>query len=311
MAIWSDIADWIGPCPNKTAGGMGSVYGVVLHIQDGNQQGSISWFRNPSSGVSSHFLVPKTGRAVQIVDTADKAWCQKAGNTNWLSVENEGHTGDVLTPSQVEQCAKILARAHRDYGVPLQQTDSTSGRGLGWHGMGGAAWGNHTSCPGAPIVAQRGDIIGQAEKIISGQEGIAVADVEEIYRQLKGIRYIVDRIVDCTGYPGVEGLTFHQNGQLFNAASLFVDGRKPYGGQADPSADDPQSYIDRRIQLILDSVRSSSVALSDVQVAELSRVLSESVTSQLSALTSQVSRMADVSTALREAIVAAGAAAGS
>lgn len=171
MALWQDIATWIGPSPNKVSGGMSTVVGVVLHIQDGNEQGTEAWQRNPGSQVSSHFLAPKTapyGRGKQMVDTADRAWAQAAGNLHWLSIECEGVTGQVLTPDQIEFCAEVLARAHEIYRVPIVSTDSPNTPGLGWHGMGGAAWGGHFSCPGDPIKAQRPQIIARALQIVLG-----------------------------------------------------------------------------------------------------------------------------------------------
>jgi len=56
----------------------------------------------------------------------------------------------------------------RTYGVPAQITDDPNGYGLGWHGMGGAAWGNHPDCPGEPIKAQRQQILDRAIAINAG-----------------------------------------------------------------------------------------------------------------------------------------------
>lgn len=151
------------PVPNCTKDGQESVHGVVLHIMEGTLDGSDSWFRNPSSQASSHFGVGTDGRIYQWVDTADRAWAQAAGNRDWLSIEHEGHAGDSLTAAQLAATARILAWAHTQHGVPLQSTDSVDGRGLGWHGMGGSAWGGHTGCPGDPIKAQRGAIIAAAK----------------------------------------------------------------------------------------------------------------------------------------------------
>jgi hypothetical protein len=150
-----------------TPGGMKTVRGVVLHIQDGHEAGTEAWQKNPAASVSSHFLAPKVGHLKQMVDTRDMAWCQRAGNPNWLSVENEGFTGDSLTPDQIESNAQVLARAHRVFGVPLQITDSPSVGGLGWHGMGYPDWG-HQLCPGKPVIAQRPLIIARAVEIVAG-----------------------------------------------------------------------------------------------------------------------------------------------
>ncbi|MEU6925468.1 peptidoglycan-binding protein [Streptomyces sp. NPDC046631] len=147
------------PVPNCTKGGQDAVHGVVLHIMAGTLDGSDSWFRNPSSQASAHFGVGKDGRIYQWVDTADRAWAQGNGNRTWLSIEHEGQGGDSLTADQLQATASIVAWMHQTHGVKLQSTDSPSGRGIGWHGMGGTAWGGHTACPGTPIKNQRAAII--------------------------------------------------------------------------------------------------------------------------------------------------------
>lgn len=169
--IYSDMATWVGPTPNRTAGGMGTVYGAVLHIQEGNEAGTEAWQKNPAAQVSSHFLAPKSGRLRQMVDTADRAWCQAAGNTHWWSIEIEGHSGDRLTADQLEACAQVLARAHRDKGVPLAATNNpnaTNPAGLGYHAMGGNPWGGHFDCPGQPIIDARPAIVARAQQIVGG-----------------------------------------------------------------------------------------------------------------------------------------------
>lgn len=155
-------AQWIGPTPNMTAGGMGTVRGLVLHIDQGSEAGSIAWCMNPASQVSAHFFNPKSGGLAQMVDTADMAWAEVDGNPNWISVEHEGNSGDSLTSSQIANDAALLAWLHAQYGVPLVATDDPNGSGVGWHGMGGVDWGDHPDCPGAPIVAQRSAIIAAA-----------------------------------------------------------------------------------------------------------------------------------------------------
>ncbi|MER8042599.1 peptidoglycan-binding protein [Streptomyces sp. NPDC094032] len=163
-------AEW-RPIPvNYTAKGQKSVRGVTVHIMAGTYEGTDSWFRNPKARASSHFGTSKTGRLRQWVNTADRAWAQADGNPAWISVENEGRGGDKLTDDQLDANARVLAWAHEKYGVPLQVTHSPSGRGLGYHAMGGAAWGNHPSCPGPRIVAQLADIVRRAQAIVDGDD---------------------------------------------------------------------------------------------------------------------------------------------
>ena len=159
-------ATYIGPTPNQRVDGMVEVRGLVLHIQQGTEAGSEAWFKNPASQASSHFLNPKSGGLRQLVDTKDRAWAEADGNAHWVSIENEGYAGDELTASQLENAARLLAWLHTRYDVPLQSTDDPNGKGLGWHGMGGAAWGGHTGCPGDPIKAQRGAIIATARALL-------------------------------------------------------------------------------------------------------------------------------------------------
>ncbi|MFJ4794009.1 LysM peptidoglycan-binding domain-containing protein [Kitasatospora purpeofusca] len=161
-------AQW-RPIPvNFTKGGQEAVNGVVIHIMDGSLAGTDSWFRNPSASASSHFGTGKAGALYQWVDTGDRAWAQAGGNRRWLSIENEARSGESLTDAQITRCAEVLAWANRTYGVPLQVTNDPNGRGLGWHGMGGSAWGGHTSCPGSNVRAQFAEIIRRAQQINGG-----------------------------------------------------------------------------------------------------------------------------------------------
>lgn len=161
MAKYSG-AQWRGPVPNQMTGGMSAHYGLVLHIMEGTLEGTDAWVHNPTSQVSAHFGNPKTGGLVQWVDTDDRAWAEANGNPYWVSVENEGNSGDSLTASQVENAAHLLAWLHGVHGVPLQVTDSVNTGGLAYHALGGIAWGDHPDCPGAPIIAQRSTIVARA-----------------------------------------------------------------------------------------------------------------------------------------------------
>lgn len=166
-------AEW-RPIPvNHTEGGQAEVRGVVVHIMAGSFEGTDSWFRNRAAQASSHFGTSKTGKIRQWVDTGDRAWAQAGGNRSWLSVENAGRGGDALTDAQLDANARILAWAHEKHGVPLQVTHSPSGKGLGYHAMGGSAWGGHTSCPGPRIVDQLDEIVRRAKAIVGDDQDVA------------------------------------------------------------------------------------------------------------------------------------------
>lgn len=155
MAIWPK-ATYLGPPDANWAGSMSEFRGLVWHIAEGSYQGTISWQRNPVADVSSHFVIGlNAGEIAQMLDTTLTAWTQAAGNGHWVSVEFAGFATGQLTSAQFEAAAQLYAWLVEVHGIPVQLADSPSGRGLGWHGMGGAAWGGHPGCPGPANVALR------------------------------------------------------------------------------------------------------------------------------------------------------------
>lgn len=155
-------AVWIGDTVNRTPDGMVEVRGLVQHVQQGTEAGSEAWFKNAASQASAHFLNPKVGALRQLVDTRDKAWAEAAGNAHWISVENEGKSGESLTYSQIVNLAGLYSWLNQVYKIPFILTDDVNGNGYGWHGMGGVAWGNHPDCPGEPMKADRIKILEMA-----------------------------------------------------------------------------------------------------------------------------------------------------
>ncbi|RKR92760.1 N-acetylmuramoyl-L-alanine amidase [Micromonospora pisi] len=212
MGRWTDLAQWRGATVNsgdgdgktgEAADRLAEHRGVIIHIAEGYFEGTISWQKNPSADVSSHFVVAKDGRIAQVVDTAERAWTQRTGNSSWLSIENEGFIPGALTPAQVTANAKILARAHREHGIPLQLANSPAGRGLGHHSMGaesGYDWG-HSQCPGPAIKAQKAEILRQAVALVGdGQTTddeedfmaeLSATEQRQVYTWLKDISYLL------------------------------------------------------------------------------------------------------------------------
>lgn len=167
------FAQWQGS-PNDYPGGMDAEpMGVVLHIEQGHEAGTISVFHNPADQASAHFGIAKTGHIDQFVDTHDAAWAEVAGNPHWISIEHEGFSGESLTSEQIASDARLIAwlkgrEGGPGYNFPLVITDDVNRPGLGWHGMGGNAWGGHFDCPGDPIKAQRTEILAEVNSILGG-----------------------------------------------------------------------------------------------------------------------------------------------
>jgi hypothetical protein len=150
--------------------------GLILHVQAGT--GALDgWFNNPAAQASSTWQARKTGEIRQFGDPdQDKMWAQAAGNTDYASVETEGQPSEPLTPEQIEAVAQIYAEGSKQEGWPFQLAEKPGDRGLGWHGMGGAAWGGHTGCPGDIRKAQRAAILARAQQIAQGDD-VSAADV--------------------------------------------------------------------------------------------------------------------------------------
>ena len=61
------------PSPNHSSRGGVDVRMVVLHYTAGGG-GAVSWFQNPTARASSHFVVTRNGKIVQMVDLERSAW---------------------------------------------------------------------------------------------------------------------------------------------------------------------------------------------------------------------------------------------
>ncbi len=167
MPIW-ERAVWAGPPDSNHGGAMVEVRGLVEHIAEGSYAGTIAWQKNSVSDVSSHFVIDYDGTVAQMLDTDVTAWTQAAGNGHWVSAEFAGFHTDSYTPEQQETASHLYAWLVEVHDVPLQLTDSPSGYGWGWHGMGGAAWGDHPDCPGPANVALRSSMLARTVQILEG-----------------------------------------------------------------------------------------------------------------------------------------------
>lgn len=231
MGRWEDIAVWQGPAADNFGDGdwaegepadrMTGHRGLVLHIAEGTYTGTISWEKNSGSDISSHWVLAKDGRCAQLVDTDDRPWTQGDGNSEWLSIECEGYSGNSLTGAQITVLAQLLARAHQVYGVPLQLADSASGYGLGWHGMGGADWGGHYSCPGNAILVQRPEIISLATEIVNGGTMALTADQARQIQAIDNAWYQTATDQDVISYPNPQGGTGTVTNQLKHRTELI------------------------------------------------------------------------------------------
>lgn len=165
------------PCINGDEGGMSVPHGIMgflEHTMVGNLlPGTVAWFNNPAAQASAHFGVDQGGSIHQFGPVNGwKAWHAAGGNPNWYGCEfaDNGNPANPLTAAQISSAAQLLELLSRpDVGnFPLQLSNSTGTEGLGWHGMGGAAYGGHFDCPGDVRKAQRPAILALAVAIREG-----------------------------------------------------------------------------------------------------------------------------------------------
>jgi N-acetylmuramoyl-L-alanine amidase len=122
------------PSPNfnERPGGSKDISAIVLHHTGGGTlESNIDYFKNPSSQVSSHYIVGKDGRIVQPVQDDKRAWhagvsaFQGRSDVNDFSlgieIVNTGSGSDPFTDAQYKSVIDLVAWMCQTYGVPLDR----------------------------------------------------------------------------------------------------------------------------------------------------------------------------------------------
>ncbi|CAM5651148.1 amidase [Streptomyces tanashiensis] len=100
---------------------------IVIHDLEGTYDGGVSWFQDPVSGVSAHYVMKADGsEATQMVATKDIAF--HAGNywvnLHGVGIELEGYAAQGptwFTPAQYKATAALVAYLARRFDVPLDR----------------------------------------------------------------------------------------------------------------------------------------------------------------------------------------------
>ncbi|MEV4102320.1 N-acetylmuramoyl-L-alanine amidase [Nonomuraea sp. NPDC049649] len=100
---------------------------IVIHVTQGSYAGTISWFQNPSSNVSAHYVIKSSNGAVtQMVRDKDVAW--HAGNSSYnnrsIGIEHEGWVNDAswFTDAMYRSSAALARHLADKYGIPKNRT---------------------------------------------------------------------------------------------------------------------------------------------------------------------------------------------
>lgn len=121
-------ARWVAASSsNQSArsGGEGAIRRIVLHTTEGSYAGAISWFQNPASSVSAHFVVRRSdGEVTQMVKLDKKAWHACNNNNDTIGIEQEGFANSPTqwTPQLLDASARLTATLVNRHSIPIDRT---------------------------------------------------------------------------------------------------------------------------------------------------------------------------------------------
>lgn len=112
--------DWVPANPgNYTAMSSRNITTIVIHTVEGSYQGCISWFRNPASNVSAHYVVSLRGDITKMLRDSDMGWHCRSGNPYTIGIENEGFAyRNTWTDAQYRALAHLTAYLCELHGIP-------------------------------------------------------------------------------------------------------------------------------------------------------------------------------------------------
>lgn len=108
----------------RAVSGTRTIDKIVIHITDGgaNINGTISWFKNPSAKVSSHYVIGQDGEIVQMVAHNDVAWHAGSANGTSIGIEHVANTKGLM-PTAAQMCASaaLVTWLCDQYGIPADR----------------------------------------------------------------------------------------------------------------------------------------------------------------------------------------------
>ena len=118
---------------------------MVIHDTEGSYEGSVSWFANPKSQVSAHYVIKEDGtEATQMVHIADKAWACCYFNSRSINYEMAGFAAKGYSSALWEASANIVAFHLHQLQIPLRWARGGVGPGFCSHYDLGASGGGHS-----------------------------------------------------------------------------------------------------------------------------------------------------------------------
>lgn len=141
-------AQWLAS-PNYSSG-RSSYEFVVIHTTQGSYAGTLSWFQNTASQVSSHYVVRSSDGAItQMVEHRNTAWHAQCYNARSIGIEHEGYVADPgrwYTDAMYTESAKLTRWIADRHGIPKNRThiighaEVAPGCNTGGHTDPGSGW---------------------------------------------------------------------------------------------------------------------------------------------------------------------------
>jgi N-acetyl-anhydromuramyl-L-alanine amidase AmpD len=112
------------PSPNCRLG-HGEYKYLIIHSMQGYFKGTISWFKNPKSVVSAHYLISQQGNIMQMVHEKDTAYHCYMVNRNSLGIEledlREGETNPKwVSDAMLYKAAELAAALCVKYNIDVK-----------------------------------------------------------------------------------------------------------------------------------------------------------------------------------------------
>ncbi len=120
-AIWNPAHSGNYSARNRTPA---NITHITIHVTQGSYAGAISWFRNPSSNVSAHYVIRSSdGQITQMVAHKDMAWHVGSQNGYTIGIEHEGWVTQPqwFTDEMYRSSARLTRHIADTWGVPLDR----------------------------------------------------------------------------------------------------------------------------------------------------------------------------------------------
>jgi hypothetical protein len=194
-----------------------SIDKIVVHVTEGNFWGSVRWLQNPRAHASSHYVVSRRGKIVQLVHLSDIAWHAGHWGTNEQSVgiEHEGFTyGPAgFTNAQYHASARLSAWIARRSLMPITRRHFIGHRDVP-DGRGGRGGASHHTDPGPHWNWKR------YLRLVRRYAGVVRLSVKPLVPE-GPLRGIVSWRAKAS--PDIKRVEFIVDGRV-----VHVDGRRPF-----------------------------------------------------------------------------------